>query len=68
MKKINRNLLFFSIFAAVLFGLEYIGQASDLLPRKTLLSNLLETAIVGLITTIFFALWTKRRQKRSPTI
>jgi uncharacterized membrane protein YccC len=58
-------LLFYLIFAAVLLGLEYVGQAMGLLPKRTFSGNLSGTAIAGLICTILFAIWARLRQKKS---
>jgi hypothetical protein len=65
MKKKYGILLFFPIVVVVSLGLEYAGQAMGLLPQRTLTSNLVETVIVGVVATIFFVMWARRRQKSS---
>ena len=57
-------LLFFSVFSVVFVGLNYLGQAIGMLPKRTFAGVLTETVIVGVVTTCFFALWARARQKR----
>lgn len=64
MKKGYSILVFFLIFVVVFLGLEYVGQAMGLLPKRTFYSNLLQTAVVGLIATLIFAIWARRRERK----
>ena len=62
MNKKYRILIFFPIAVVVFFVLEVVGQAMGLISRRTLASNLLETLVVGVVATLFFVLWARRRR------